>query len=52
VTVYTIIAGGYTTNIATYQFNSGTNQLKLVSQSPAGQNPGWVTRHPKLSNVL
>ena len=42
---FTILAGGYTSFVASYLFNSDTNALTLLNQSPTRANPflyrGW-----------
>ncbi|KAL1944023.1 hypothetical protein VTO73DRAFT_3841 [Trametes versicolor] len=49
---FTILAGGYSTFIATYLFNSDANTLSLLSQSPTGQNPSWIDLHPTNKSIL
>ncbi|KAH9896867.1 putative isomerase YbhE [Cubamyces lactineus] len=49
---FTILAGGYSTFIATYLFNSDAGTLSLVSQSPTGQNPSWIDLHPTNKSIL
>ncbi|KAI0360680.1 putative isomerase YbhE [Trametes cingulata] len=49
---FTILAGGYSTFIATYLFNSDAGSLSLVSQSPTGQNPSWIDLHPTNKSIL
>jgi hypothetical protein len=47
-----ILAGGYTSAIATYLFNNATSTLSLVSQAQTGQNPSWIALSPLNRNVL
>ncbi|KAI0646307.1 putative isomerase YbhE [Trametes meyenii] len=49
---FTILAGGYTSFVASYLFNSDTNALTLLNQSPTGQNPSWISRHPTNKSIL
>jgi 6-phosphogluconolactonase (cycloisomerase 2 family) len=48
----TFLAGGYTSFIATYLFNTDTSSLSLVGKSTTGVNPSWLTRHPTNSSVI
>ncbi|KAI0674303.1 putative isomerase YbhE [Trametes maxima] len=48
----TILAGGYSTFVATYLFNSEANSLSLLSQSPTGDNPSWIDLHPTNKSIL
>jgi len=48
----TILAGGYTTFVATYLFNTDTKALSLAGQSTTGANPSWIALHPTNSSVL
>jgi 6-phosphogluconolactonase (cycloisomerase 2 family) len=50
--VYTILAGGYTNAIATYQFDAGRGTLKYISQSNSGANPSWIALHPTNHSIL
>ncbi|KAJ8462487.1 hypothetical protein ONZ51_g10876 [Trametes cubensis] len=43
---FTILAGGYTSFVASYLFNSDTNALTLLNQSPTGPNPSWISLLP------
>ncbi|KAI0826618.1 putative isomerase YbhE [Trametes gibbosa] len=49
---FTILAGGYSSFIATYLFNSDAKTLALLSQSPTGQNPSWIDLHPTNKSIL
>ncbi|KAL7284193.1 hypothetical protein ACG7TL_001475 [Trametes sanguinea] len=49
---FTILAGGYTTFVASYLFNSDTNALSLLNQSPTGANPSWIALHPTNKSIL
>ncbi|KAH9896869.1 putative isomerase YbhE [Cubamyces lactineus] len=48
---FTILAGGYTSFVASYLFNSDTNALTLSNQSPTGANPSWISLLPN-TNIL
>jgi len=49
---FTILAGGYTTFIASYLFNPDASSLTLLAQSPTGANPSWIASHPTNSSIL
>ena len=48
----TILAGGYTSFIATYIFNTDNNALTLAHQSPSGTNVSWISADSKNKTVL
>lgn len=43
---FTILAGGFTSFIATYVFDSDTGSLTLTKQNPSGASASWIARHP------
>jgi len=49
---FTILAGGFSTFIATYVFDSDTSSLLLTKQNPTGENPSWIASHPHNSSIL
>lgn len=49
---FTILAGGYSTFVASYLFNSDTSTLSVLNQSPTGPNPSWISLHPTNKGVL
>ncbi|KAH8109437.1 putative isomerase YbhE [Phellopilus nigrolimitatus] len=49
---FTLLAGGYTSFVSTYVFNSDSNVLSLSGQSPTGENPSWIALHPTNKSVL
>jgi len=49
---FTILAGGFTSFIATYVLDSDAGTLSLVKQNPTGTNPSWIASHPKNSSIL
>lgn len=49
---FTLLAGGATSFIATYLFNSDAGSLTLVRENPTGPNPVWITTHPTNKSVL
>lgn len=49
---YTILAGGFTSFIVTYLFDSDVGSLKLFTQSPTGPNASWITSHPTNESIL
>ncbi|KAF5309860.1 hypothetical protein D9619_010500 [Psilocybe cf. subviscida] len=49
---FTILAGGYDVFVATYLFNSAASTLSLLSKSPTGANPSWITQHPTNRSLI
>jgi 6-phosphogluconolactonase (cycloisomerase 2 family) len=49
---YTILAGGFTSFIVTYVFNSDDGSLILFTQSPTGPNASWIASHPTNGSIL
>jgi len=49
---FTILAGGFSTFIATYVFDSDASSLLLTKQTETGANPSWIATHPQNSSVL
>ncbi|KAH9920007.1 putative isomerase YbhE [Epithele typhae] len=49
---FTILAGGYTTFIASYLFDSDAGALTLLKQNPSGTNPSWIALHPTNQSIL
>jgi 6-phosphogluconolactonase (cycloisomerase 2 family) len=49
---FTILAGGYDVFVATYLFNSAASTLSLMSKSPTGTNPSWITQHPTNRSLI
>jgi 6-phosphogluconolactonase (cycloisomerase 2 family) len=49
---FTILAGGYTSFVASYLFNSEAGSLTLLSQSPTGPSPSWIESHPTNNSIL
>ncbi|KAF8882094.1 Lactonase, 7-bladed beta-propeller-domain-containing protein [Infundibulicybe gibba] len=49
---FTILAGGYDVFVATYLFSSDTSSLSLLSKSPTGPDPSWITAHPTNKSIL
>ncbi|KAF8634767.1 hypothetical protein AX15_000728 [Amanita polypyramis BW_CC] len=49
---FTILAGGYSAFIATYLFSPETSTLDLLGKWPTGQDPSWVTAHPRYKNII
>ncbi|KAH9475848.1 hypothetical protein JR316_0011408 [Psilocybe cubensis] len=49
---FTILAGGFSTFIATYVFNSDASTLTLTEQTTTGPNPSWIALHPENSSIL
>ena len=49
---FTILAGGFSTFIATYVFNNDTSTLTIIDQTTTGENPSWIASHPNNASVL
>ncbi|TFK24022.1 putative isomerase YbhE [Coprinopsis marcescibilis] len=51
---FKILAGGYSTFIATYLFNTTpqASTLEVISRSPTGINPSWLSFHPTNKSLL
>ena len=49
---FTILAGGYTSFIASYTFNSDTNTLTYLNEYTTGGNPSWIISHPTNKSIL
>ncbi|KAF9481731.1 putative isomerase YbhE [Pholiota conissans] len=49
---FKILAGGYDVFVATYLFNSANSSLTLLSKSPTGSNPSWITLNPTNRSLL
>ncbi|KAF8178919.1 Lactonase, 7-bladed beta-propeller-domain-containing protein [Pholiota molesta] len=49
---FKILAGGYDVFVATYLFNSANSSLSLLSKSPTGSNPSWITINPSNRSLL
>jgi len=48
----TILAGGFSSFIATYIFNSEAATLTLTKNTTTGTNPSWIASHPKNKSIL
>ncbi|EIW75591.1 putative isomerase YbhE [Coniophora puteana RWD-64-598 SS2] len=48
----TILAGGYTSFIASYVFNTDTETLTYLNQYQTGDNPSWIIGHPTNASIL
>ncbi|KAJ7582540.1 Lactonase, 7-bladed beta-propeller-domain-containing protein [Mycena floridula] len=49
---FTILAGGFSSFIATYVFNSDSATLSLVKQNAGASNPSWIASHPQNLSML
>ncbi|PBK89519.1 hypothetical protein ARMGADRAFT_1047113 [Armillaria gallica] len=49
---YTILAGGFSSAIATYFFDAGAKSLTLTQQNPSGENPSWIAQPPNNSLII
>ncbi|PPQ97924.1 hypothetical protein CVT26_002986 [Gymnopilus dilepis] len=49
---FTILAGGFSSFIATYIFDTNSSTLSLTQQSTTGDNPSWIASHPQNSSIL
>ncbi|KAH6913245.1 Lactonase, 7-bladed beta-propeller-domain-containing protein [Coprinopsis sp. MPI-PUGE-AT-0042] len=43
---FTILAGGFTSFIATYVLDTDTGSLTLTKQNPSGDSASWIALHP------
>lgn len=49
---FTILAGGFSSFIATYVFDSDAASLSLLKQNPTGDNPSWIASHRTNKSVV
>ncbi|KAK7052178.1 putative isomerase YbhE [Favolaschia claudopus] len=49
---FTILAGGFSTFIATYVFDSDASTLSLTQQTETGPSPSWIASHPTNLSIL
>ncbi|KAJ7054139.1 Lactonase, 7-bladed beta-propeller-domain-containing protein [Mycena amicta] len=49
---FTILAGGFASFIATYNFDSDAGTLTLTKQTETGTNPSWIASNPKNLSIL
>ena len=49
---FTILAGGFSSFIASYLFDSDINTLTLQSKSRTGENPSWIASHPINASIV
>ncbi|TFK64512.1 hypothetical protein BDN72DRAFT_262380 [Pluteus cervinus] len=49
---FTILAGGFSTFIASYVFDPDASTLTLVKQTETGTNPSWIASHPQNTSIL
>ncbi|KXN82926.1 hypothetical protein AN958_02009 [Leucoagaricus sp. SymC.cos] len=49
---FRILAGGYDVFVATYLFDPQTSSLSVLSRSPTGDNPSWISQHPTNASIL
>ncbi|KAF7324632.1 putative isomerase YbhE [Mycena kentingensis (nom. inval.)] len=49
---FTILAGGFTTFVATYVFDSDAGSLALTGQSETGPSPSWIASNPQNLSIL
>ena len=49
---FTILAGGWTPFVVSYLFNSDTNSLTVLNQSPTGGNTSWISFHPTNKSIM
>ncbi|KAI0717392.1 putative isomerase YbhE, partial [Cerioporus squamosus] len=49
---FTILAGGYSSAIVSYLFNSDANTLSVLGSNPSGTNPSWIALHPTNKSIL
>ena len=49
---FTILAEDFAPFIVSYLFNSDTNSLTVLNQSPTGGNASWISLHPTNKSIL
>ena len=49
---FTILAGGYTTFIASYVFNTDDGTLTYLNKSTTAPNLSWIMSHPTNKSIL
>ncbi|KAF7328576.1 Isomerase YbhE [Mycena venus] len=49
---FTIYAGGYTSFIVSYLFDTQTSSLTYLDTIPTSANPSWLTPHPTNENII
>jgi len=49
---FTILAGGFSSFIASYVFDSDASTLTFVTKTQTGENPSWIASHPQNTSVL
>ena len=49
---FTILAGGYSSFVATYNFDASAGVLEYTGQSQTGVNPSWLSRHLTNPDIL
>ncbi|KAF5310099.1 hypothetical protein D9619_010355 [Psilocybe cf. subviscida] len=49
---FTILAGGFSTFIATYVFDSDAGSLALTKQTPTGSDPSWIASNLQNTSIL
>ncbi|PIL23474.1 hypothetical protein GSI_14785 [Ganoderma sinense ZZ0214-1] len=49
---FNILAGDFAPFVVSYLFNSDTNSLTVLNQSPTGGNCSWISLHPTNKNIL
>ncbi|TFK86813.1 putative isomerase YbhE [Polyporus arcularius HHB13444] len=49
---FTILAGGSSSAIVSYLFNSDASTLSVLGQNPSGANPTWIALHPTNKSIL
>lgn len=49
---FTILAGGFSTFIATYVFDSDAGSLSVITENPTGPDPSWISFHHTQKNIV
>ncbi|EAU83139.2 hypothetical protein CC1G_07821 [Coprinopsis cinerea okayama7 len=49
---FTILAGGFTSFIATYVFDTDSGALSLTKQNPTGDSVSWIASHSQDPSIL
>ncbi|KAJ7636470.1 putative isomerase YbhE [Roridomyces roridus] len=49
---FTIFAGGYSSFIVSYLFDTQTSELSFLQTIPTSQNPSWLIPHPTNQSII
>lgn len=49
---FTILAGGFSSFVVSYLFDSEASTLTLLRNTTTGVNPSWIASHPQNTSIL